>query len=154
LLTAWPADYPVEARASFAALLARVEHDVEPDTRRDLAVRLSECSDAPLALLNEFFFEVPVYARGRILDRDALIETASVSGVDEAALIAAARSKRGSDFANAFAAAFGVDVLTAMEILQDSGGTGMAIACRGAGVSRAAYSTLAVLTARGDAEAR
>jgi len=56
LLVAWPADYPAEARASFAALLARAEPEMDPEARRELAVKLAGCPDAPLTLLNEFFF--------------------------------------------------------------------------------------------------
>jgi uncharacterized protein (DUF2336 family) len=154
ILTAWPVDYPVETRSAFAALLSRVEHDVDPEQRRALAVTLAECSDAPLSLLNEFFFDVPEAARHTILARDAQLGGESGSGVDEAALISAARGKRGSEFAGAFADAFGIDALTAMEILQDANGMVVAIACRGAGISRATYSALVILAARGDAEAR
>jgi hypothetical protein len=154
LLTAWPADYPIEARPAFAALLARVEHDIDPDARHELAVKLADCADAPLALLNEFFFDLPPASHGKVLARDALIATEPTARVNEAALVAAARAKRGTDFAHVFAATFGIDSLTAMEILQDARGTGMAIVCRGTGLSRAAFSTLAVLTPRGDVTAR
>jgi uncharacterized protein (DUF2336 family) len=152
LLTAWPKDYPIEARSSFAALLARVEHDVDPENRRELARKLARCPDAPLSLLNEFFFDVPADARGSILKRDCEVPAATARAVDEPALIAAARGKRGAEFANTLASSLGIDVLTAMEILQDTSAMGLAIACRGAGLSRAAFSTFAVLTARSDAQ--
>ncbi len=151
LLTAWPSDYPIEARASFAALLARVEHDVDPDNRRELALKLARCPDAPLGLLNEFFFDVPADARRNILDRDCAARPADSVVVDELGLITAARTRRGTEFANALAQSFGIDVLTAMEILQDTSGAGIAIACRGARLSRAAFSALVILSARGDA---
>lgn len=153
-LTAWPADYPAEARASFAALLARVEHDIAPDARRELALKLVDCADAPLSLLNEFFFEVPPGARGTILARDARMDAVATGGIDEVALIETARSVRGPELANALAQTFSIDALTATEILQDATGIGIAIACRGGGVSRVAFSTLAVLTSRGDASVR
>jgi uncharacterized protein (DUF2336 family) len=152
LMTAWPANYPIEARGSFAALLARVEHDVDPENRRQLALKLARCPDAPLALLNEFFFDVPPDARGGILKRDSEVQTAPLASIDEATLIGAARSKRGIEFANALASGLGIDDLTAMEILQDASAMGLAIACRGAGLSRAAFSTFVVLTARNDTQ--
>jgi hypothetical protein len=67
-------------------------------------------------------------------------------------LIGAARNKRGTEFANALASGLGIDVLTAMEILQDASAMGLAIACRGARLSRAAFSTFVVLTARNDTQ--
>ncbi|HEX2590268.1 MAG TPA: hypothetical protein VHL34_02170 [Rhizomicrobium sp.] len=154
LLTAWPANYPAEVRASFAALLARAEHDIDPEARRELALRLVDCADAPLGLLNEFFFEIPLASRGKVLQRDALIETPVIVDVDEAALVETVRNKRAADLADALARAFKIDTLTASEILQDGSGAGVAIACRGAGLSRAAYSALTVLAARSNTGAR
>lgn len=154
LLTAWPPGYPAEVRASFAALLARAEQDIDPEVRRELAVKLARCPDAPLTLLNEFFFDVPADARRAILARDAQQKAAVLRSIDEAALVTAVRTKRGNDLINAFAVAFGIDRLTATEILQDPDGMGIAIACRGAAISRATYSTLVVLIARGEMSAR
>lgn len=154
LLTAWPVDYPIDARASFAALLSHTEHDIDPEARRALALKLMDCNDAPLPLLNEFFFELSPAARAKILARGAMLNAAPISGIDERTLIAAARSRPIADFANVLAAAFGIDALTAMEILQDTTAMGIAIVCRGAGLSRAAYSVLAILALRGDANAR
>lgn len=150
LLTMWPADYPVEARASFAALLARVEHDIDPDVRRELAIRLSYCNDAPLGLLKEFFFEVEPAARRRILERDGGVDVQVDEAVDHATLMIAAREKRGTDLAPVFASVFCIDELTATEIMQDSNGTGIAIACKGADVPRAIYSAITVLNTRGE----
>ena len=153
LLTTWPANYPIEARSSFAALLARVEHDVDPENRRALANKLARCPDAPLGLLNEFFFDVPADARVEILRRDSQISAPpDTTGIDEETIIQAARTKRGAEFASALATAFGIDQVTASEILQDGSGLGLAIACHGAGFSRAAYSTLAILTTRDEAQ--
>ncbi len=150
LLTAWPENYPIEARASFAALLARVERDADPECRRDLARQLACCPDAPLDLVQEFFFELPLPAREKILLRAGRVAAPVPAKADEAALVAAARTKRGSELVNAFAAGFRIDALTAMEILQDTSGVGLALACRGAGIARAIFSALAVLTQRTD----
>lgn len=150
LLTAWPADYPVEARASFAALLSHAEHDIDPEARRALALKLMDCNDAPLSLLNEFFFEVTPTARAKILARGAVLNATPVADVDERALVAAARNRPAADFVKLLAVALGIDTLTATEILQDATATGIAIVCRGARLSRATFSTLAVLALRGE----
>ncbi|HEY1708021.1 MAG TPA: DUF2336 domain-containing protein [Rhizomicrobium sp.] len=150
LLGAWPPGYPDELRPPFAALLARIEHDIDPEDRRELAAKLAHCPDAPLPLLNEFFFDLPPDARAGVLQRNARLQTERCDFVNETVLVAAARARRSAEFSGAFSTAFGIDALTAAEILQDGSGLGVAIACRGAGLSRAAFSAIVLLTARGD----
>ena len=61
--------------------------------------------DAPLGLMNEFFFDLPAEARSRILARDAGVDATAQACANEVALIAAARKSSGPDLAQSFAAA-------------------------------------------------
>ena len=119
LLVNWPPDYPASMRSACEALLAKAAHDVDEATRARLRVQLY--SDPELA--------------SRVLPRESatqgLIETA----------------RQGGDLAGPLAAQLGVNGKTAAQILDDETGVALAVACKGAGLDRAAFSAL-VLIAR------
>ncbi len=118
LLVQWPADCPAEMRPVFENLLARTAREVDADTRARL--RLQLYADRELA--------------ARLLPR----ERNPVLPVIEAA-------RQGGDVAGALIALLGLEASRVADILADESGLGLAIAAKGAGLSRAAYSTLALL---------
>jgi hypothetical protein len=114
MLTAWPADCPLEMRAPCEKLLAQAGREVDRDARARLRVRL---------------FADPALA-ARLLPRD----------LPERALVEAARH---GDVVAPLARALGLPPETAQHILED--GWALAIAAKAVGLSRAAYSALALL---------
>lgn len=148
LLTDWPPRYPAAMREPFEALLEKVLRRLDGTTRRMIAARLAAQSDTALALLNQFYLDLPAEARASILARNAedggvLPEAASAG--DEASLIAAARRTRGAEFARAFGHVLHISGDLAQGILDDASGDGLAVACLGGGISRLTFSTLALL---------
>ncbi|MGH6872479.1 MAG: DUF2336 domain-containing protein [Rhizomicrobium sp.] len=144
LLLDWPQSYPAAMREPFETLLEKTLRLIDGETRMRLVARLAEAPDAPLAFLNEFFFDAGPELRAAILERNAqCTATPQRSAVDEPALIAAARA--GGDFTASFARALALAPQTAERILRDPTGEPLAIALRGAGLSRAAYSTVALI---------
>jgi hypothetical protein len=121
LLVAWPADYPDSMRAMCEALLAKAARDVDAPTRARLRVQLH--ADPELSR--------------RILPRECASQ----------ALIQAARASH--DLAATLAQNLGVDAQMAQQILDDETGAALAVACKGAGLDRAAFSTLALLARPG-----
>lgn len=119
LLTGWPADYPDSMRGVCEALLAKAARDVDADTRARLRVRL--CCDPDLTR--------------RVLPRESCAN----------ALVAEAR--QGGNVAGLLARHLGVDGATARQIVDDETGNALAVACKGAGLDRAAFSALALLAA-------
>ncbi len=117
LLLEWPADCPIEMRPVFENLLAKTVRDLDSDTRARLRVQLY--ADRELCAL--------------ILPRENPIPS----------LIAAARE--GETVIPRLAETLGLDETRASEILKEKSGEALAIACKGAGLSRAAFSTLALL---------
>ena len=118
LLMDWPADCPAEMRPVFENLLTRTAREVDADTRARLRVQLF--ADRALA--------------ARLLPK----EQNPVTPLLEPAL-------EGGTVAAALAVLLGVDEARAEEILHDESGQALAVACKGAGLNRAAYSTLAML---------
>jgi hypothetical protein len=118
LLMEWPADCPAEMRPVFENLLAKTACDVDVDTRARLRVQLF-CDRALAA---------------RVLPKEKNPETP---------LIDAARD--GGDITGLLAEALGLDGDNTAEILKEASGEALVIACKGAGLSRLAYSTLALL---------
>jgi hypothetical protein len=121
LLTSWPQDYPESMRGVCEALLAKAARDVDPATRARLRVQLY--SDPELS--------------HRVLPRESTAQD----------LIDAAR--QGGDLAMLLAEKLGVDIKIAMQILEDESGAALAIACKGASLDRATFSTLALLAKPG-----
>jgi hypothetical protein len=129
LLVEWPSDCPEAMRPVFENLLAKTAREVDGETRARLRVLL--CSNREMA--------------ARLLPREQnpeslLIETA----------------RHGGDVVTPLSEALGLDAFNTGEILKETTGEALAIACKGAGLSRLAYSTLAllVLPESGDAAAK
>jgi hypothetical protein len=118
LLMEWPADCPAEMRPVFENLLAKTAREVDADTRTRLRVQLY--ADRELA--------------ARVLPR----EKNSVMPLIQAA-------REGALLTEPLAETLGLDAPRAAEILNEDSGEALAIACKGAGISRAVFSTLALL---------
>jgi hypothetical protein len=147
LLTDWPDKYPHEMREPFETLLEKAAREVDGATRRILAERIAgSAGEAPVELLNELFFDAPAELKGAIVQRNAGNRGDGIAA-DETLLVQTARSHRGEDFAAAFASMLGIEPVTAQRILQDPDGDALAVACKGAHLTRAAFSTLALLFA-------
>ena len=119
LLIDWPGDCPKEMRGACEALLARAAREVDAKIRARLWVRLH--ADPVLA--------------ARVLPRNEAVSND---------LIAAAR--KGEDIRVPLAQALNLPAAQVEEILADSSGHALAVACKGLRLSRVTYSTLAVLT--------
>lgn len=117
LLMDWPADCPAEMRPVFENLLARTAREVDAATRARLRVILY--ADRALC--------------ARVLPREDTVTP----------LIAAAR--QGTAVVPRLAEILSLDEARTAQILNEDTGEALAIACKGAGISRAAYSTLALL---------
>src|SRR5271154_423017 len=152
LLVAWPERYPQIMREPFEALLEKVLRRLDETTRRLIATRLSGHSETAIALLNEFYFDVPTPARSVILERnhepaDETSQSADVEG--EARLVEAVRRMGPVEFAATFAGFLRVSPTTAQSILDDATGDALAVACKGARMQRATYSALVLFATRG-----
>ena len=148
LLSDWPMKYPSEMREPFESLLEKAVREVDGATRRAVAARIAARGEAPVALLNELFFDAPADAKTQIVKRNAETNGHDANeAADEASLIEAARATRGEEFASEFARLLGIAPVTARRILAEPSGNALAIACKGAHLTRAAFSTLAVLFA-------
>ncbi|HEY1877362.1 MAG TPA: hypothetical protein VGG66_07815, partial [Rhizomicrobium sp.] len=117
LLANWPSDYPLIMRGACEALLAKAAHDLDAATRARLRVQLY--ADPELA--------------GRVLPRES-----TVQGLIETA-------RQGGDPVVTLAALLGVDEKRVAQILDDNTGVALAVACKGAGLDRAAFSALTLL---------
>ena len=122
LLTAWPADCPMEMRGPCEALLARAAQEVDDETKARLRVRLY--ADPGLA--------------ARILPREALDST----------LVEIARG--GEGLSARIARALGISEKLAREILSDQSGHALAVAAKALGLNRAAFSSLVLLATASD----
>ena len=123
LLTNWPSDCPREMRGACEALLARAARDVDVKIRARLRVRLY--ADPALA--------------ARVLPRD---ETLSTQLTEIA--------RKGGDVLGALSRALDLPADRVRDILAESSGQALAVACKGSRLSRAAFSTLAILTGSSD----
>ncbi|HTT96628.1 MAG TPA: DUF2336 domain-containing protein [Rhizomicrobium sp.] len=156
LLLDWPADYALAMRAPFEALMEKTAREVDAQTRMDVARRLEGHAELPVAVLNEFFLEAPHGLRARILALNDVMdaEANDTVAVDAAQLLEAARTMNGT-FCSAFAKLLALPETTSREILGDASGECLAVACKGAGLDRAAFSAITVLVRRdGDVDAR
>jgi hypothetical protein len=148
LLLDWPADYAQAMRGPFEALFEKTAREVDAPSRAALAARFEGHDELPVALLNEFFLDAPKVLRTRILALNDVLDSGTVDeiSVDAAQLIEAARTLNGT-FAPEFAKMLSLPESTAAEILTDASGQSLAVVCKGAGLDRATFSALAVLTA-------
>ncbi|HUJ03568.1 MAG TPA: DUF2336 domain-containing protein [Rhizomicrobium sp.] len=148
LLAKWPAQYPAAMREPFETLLEKCLREVDGPTRAHVAARITARAETPVPLLNALFFDAPAEARPAILRRNAETNGHRMGhAADEARVIAAARRAGGEAFAAEFARLLGIAPLTARRILAEPSGNALAIACKGAHLTRAAFSALAVLFA-------
>ena len=129
LLMDGPDECPPAMRPVFENLLTKTAREVDADTRARLRVRLF--ADRELA--------------SRVLPKEQ---------DPVAPLIEAARN--GGDITAPLAELLGLDAPNTAEILKEASGEALAIAAKGAGLSRLAFSTLALLAlpGGGDAAAR
>jgi hypothetical protein len=118
LLNAWPEDCPANMRQTCENLLAETVRESDSDTRARLRVLL---------------YANPGLA-ARVLPREVRRD-----------VIAMVRG--GEEIAVALAEGAGLSHAKVAEILADASGHGLAIACKGAGLSRAAFSAIALMSA-------
>jgi hypothetical protein len=146
LLIDWPADYAQAMRAPFEALFEKTARETDRFGRAAVAPKLAGHDELPVALLNEFFLDAPTPLRSEILKRNAALDTgAEPARADGEALVAAARRTVNGAFAEIFASALSLERALAQAILDDASGEALAVACKGAGIDRAAYSAVALL---------
>jgi hypothetical protein len=120
---------------------------IDRDTRHALIARIAAAPGVRRKFLNEFFFDAPPDLRGTILARNSDCDAHDVFSLDEPAVVKAARA--GDDFNDAFAAAFGIPSETAARILADASAQSLALAAKGAHLSRATFSALVLLVCPG-----
>lgn len=153
LLLDWPPAYPSPMRAPFESLLEKTVRLLDDSQRKDIASGIGSGGDLPLSILNEFFFVAPERLRSRILSRNAKVEAADDGPpltFDATAFVIAARQKKGEAYARAFASLFGISKVAADAVLGDASGEALAIACKGAELPRAVFSSIALLTGSSD----
>jgi len=156
LLLDWPAHYPAAMREPFEALLEKIVRMIDADTRRALAEKLGARTETPLPLLNEFYFDAPAETRDAIILRNALLNDGTqpeIPGADEEAIVSAARNTANGEFTASFANMLGIEAATAERILHDHSGRALAIVCKGAHLTRATFSALALITEGGSGAA-
>jgi hypothetical protein len=151
LLLEWPNRYPSAMREPFEVLLEKVLRRLDGTTRRMIAGRFAERSDAALALLNEIYLDLPDDARAAVLRRneqrdDGNPTSTGISDVDEMRLLAGVRSAPGAEFTVTFADILRIPATTAERILADRNRSALAVACKGAHVTRPVFSAIAVLS--------
>jgi hypothetical protein len=142
LLLDWPVQYPPAMRATFETLLEKIVCEVDATERAALAARFEGRDDFPLPLLNEFFLCASAQMKDAILARNDVAGACESGLVDADALLCAARAAA-QDFTPALARLAGIAESLAAEIVRDGGA--LAVLCKGAGVSRATFSAIAIL---------
>jgi hypothetical protein len=147
LLLDWPPSYPATMREPFEALLEKALREVEPPARTLLAERFVKHSGMPLMVLNQLFFDAPPEIRTTILSRNAnnSAHAEAMPHIDGALLLFAARRARPDGLAETLAIWFGIKPEIAASALGDHSAHSLAILCKGAQLTRAAFSALAVL---------
>jgi hypothetical protein len=153
LLLDWPASYPSGMRGQIEALLKAISGELDAETRRMVVERLAVGATISPSLLNEFFFDASLRTKRKILLRNGEPTDADRDGVDgvsdERLLVEATRAESHAELAKMLAQVFSIPDDICERILADKSGRALAVACKGVGVSRAKFSTLAVLA--GDA---
>jgi hypothetical protein len=147
LLLDWPANYPATMREPFEALLEKALRDVEPPARTLMAERFVKHSRMPLTVLNQLIFDAPPEIQIKILSRNADAHAHNVAPphIDGALLLFAARRATPDGLAETLATRFGIKPEIAASVLRDHSAQSLAILCKGAKLTRAAFSALAVL---------
>jgi len=148
-LCEWPADDPERMRSAYALLLEKIAPQLDRDTRKELVARLAQQPDIPLGLMSELFFDASDDIRASVLARHGE-EPANVDAItpdlNEAALIRAVRDYPPEQFGRVMAGLVGIPASTTCRIIGDGSGEGLAILCKGAGLSRVTFSTMVMLT--------
>ncbi|MEJ0043150.1 MAG: hypothetical protein WDM81_13480 [Rhizomicrobium sp.] len=142
LLLDWPAQYSAAMRGTFAALLEKIVREIDAPSRAALAARFEGRADFPPALLNEFFFCASPAMKDAILACNDAAEPLPAPPVDSDGLLKAARTT--GDFMPALAEAAQVPAALALACLRDP--QALAVLVKGAGVNRATFSAIAILT--------
>jgi hypothetical protein len=145
LLIDWPETYPSAMREPFEALLEKALRDIEPEARALLAQRFAANATIPLSVINALIFDATSEVRAEILARNSVVPDDIRSHVDEIGLLAHARSTGVAGLVNVVARRLQIGDVIATNILSDASGFMLALLCKGAGMSRAAFSALAVL---------
>jgi hypothetical protein len=142
----WPRDFPGAMRTPVMALFELAARECDDATRAEIAAKMGGNAELPLRLLNELYLAAPAPLRREILMRNQLEceDGADDARADATGLIRAARNGA-LDFAAALAAAVAIPHDIAATILADASGEPLAVLCRGAGLDRAAFSTIALL---------
>jgi hypothetical protein len=149
LLLEWPKNYPAAMREPFEALLEKALSDIAPDARGLLAKRFVG-GNMPLTVLNALFFDAAPEVKNEILSRNAASPSGSAPrAINEQALLAVARAAEPHQVTDAIAERFGIGRSSAAAALADASAYSLACLCKGASLSRAAYSALAVLAESG-----
>lgn len=149
LLTSWPDRYPQQMREPFEALMEKVLKRLDGTTRRMIAARLAAHAETPLSLLNGLYFDLALRDRARILACNEATQTEEgqpLAASGEQLLIAAARQGDTAALVAAFVSALQIPKSVALRIVEDTTGNALAVACKAAGMARATYSALALLT--------
>ncbi len=128
LLIHWPSDYPDSMKGVCEALLAKAARDVDGATRARLRVQLY--ADPELS--------------ARVLPRASTAQN----------LIGAARKGDNDGVVKNLSQTIGVDEAMARQILEDETAAALAVACKGSGLDRAAFSALALMAHPGRARAQ
>lgn len=148
LLIDWPQNYPTGMREPFEALFERAIREVDLGTRQLMAGRLASADSAPLSILHGLLADAPAAARNVILSRYADVRDSTIRiGVNEATLLPAARSASEAELVQVLAARFRIASEIAVRIVGDKSAFLLAVLCKGARVSRATFSALALATA-------
>ena len=142
LLLDWPAQYPQAMRATFGALLEKIVREVDAPACTALSARFEGREDFPLSLLNEFFLAASPEMQDAILARNNGCGASQPVSLDGEALLSAARMR--TDFVPALARIAAVPEPIAHGIAGDA--RALAALCKGAGIDRAAFSAMAILT--------
>jgi hypothetical protein len=142
LLLDWPPQYPQAMRMTFSALLEKIVREVDAPTCAALATRFEGRDDFPPSLLNEFFLYVSPAMKEAILARNDEGRATVCAAIDPARLLSKAR--RAEDFAPVLARLTGIADGLAADILRDP--SALAALCKGAGIHRATFSAMAILT--------
>lgn len=150
LLLDWPSSYPESARLPFEALLEKTIRETDQETRATLAQRIAASPHVPVELLTELFFDAPADAKDAIIARNATGAEPTDDGdcsVDQARLIEALRSDR-SKVPQTLGKAVGLPPAATAAALCDPSARALAVLCKGARLSRATFSAIAVLSDR------
>lgn len=145
LILYWPADWPAAMRPPVVALFETALREADDETQSVLAARMAGNGDIPLKVMNALYLAAPGPQRREILLRNEIEgpEPAPL-GADGPAILRAARNKSG-DFTGTLARLTGLPRRVVMAILADASGEALAVMCRGLGLDRATFSSIALL---------